>query len=71
MFGSVNLDMRSLWLNYEVSLFIFDREFARDLCSLQRSYAADSERVDRLVWSTRSVGRRLVENSFRLISPLL
>lgn len=25
VFGTVNLDMRSLWLNFEVSLFIYDR----------------------------------------------
>ena len=23
--GSVNIDMRSLWLNFEISLFIYDR----------------------------------------------
>ena len=28
MFGTVNLDMRSLWLNYEVALFVYEPEFA-------------------------------------------
>ena len=28
MFGTFNLDMRSLWLNYEMALFIYRREFA-------------------------------------------
>ena len=29
MFGTVNLDMRSLWLNYEVALFVYEPTFAR------------------------------------------
>ena len=31
MFGTVNLDMRSLWLNYEVALFVYGAEFAEEL----------------------------------------
>ncbi len=31
MFGTVNLDMRSLWINYEVALFVYDSEFAHAL----------------------------------------
>ncbi len=34
MFGTVNLDMRSLWINYEVSLFVYDSEFAHALRTL-------------------------------------
>ena len=37
MFGTVNLDMRSLWLNYEVSLFIYGTAFGEHLQSLQQS----------------------------------
>ena len=36
MFGTVNLDMRNLWLNYEVALFIYQPEFTgalRTLCA--------------------------------------
>ena len=71
MFGTVNFDMRSLWLNYEVALFVYDVGFARELRELQQSYLEDSEMIDRNLWSKRSFAKRLVENTLRLISPLL
>jgi len=71
MFGTVNLDMRSIWLNYEVSLFVYDDAFAAELRSLQQSYIADADRIDPAAWADRPFGRRLLENAFRLASPLL
>ena len=49
MFGTVNLDMRSLWLNYEVALFIYrpsSPRLARSATDLHR--AVDPARSDRL-----------------------
>lgn len=71
MFGTVNLDMRSFWLNYEVALFVYDRGFADNLGQLQQSYLADSIRLDAATWAGRSFGNRFLENALRLISPLL
>lgn len=71
MFGTVNLDMRSLWLNYEVALFVYDREFANALLGLQQSYIAQSERLDPAAWRARSFGQRFMDNTLRLASPLL
>ena len=71
MFGTVNLDMRSLWLNYEVALFIYQREFADALRALQRSYVGQSRQLDPSVWATRPFRERLIENTLRLFSPLL
>lgn len=71
MFGTVNLDMRSIWLNYEVALFVYDPEFAAELHALQRTYMDDADLLDREVWSRRSFGERLLENTLRLASPLL
>ncbi len=71
MFGTVNLDYRSLWLNYEVALFVYDAEFTKQLGALHRSYLDDSRRLDRAAWDTRPYGRRLLENTLRLASPLL
>ena len=71
MFGTVNLDMRSLWLNYEVALFIYQREFAEALRSLQRSYVGQSRQLDPSVWAARPLRERLIENTLRLFSPLL
>jgi cardiolipin synthase len=71
MFGTVNFDYRSLWLNYEVALFVYDAEFTRQLGDLHQSYVRKSRRLDRATWNTRPFGRRLVENTLRLASPLL
>jgi cardiolipin synthase len=69
--GSVNLDMRSLWLNFEISLLVYDRELTGRLRSLQHSYLRDARRLDLDVWRRRPAWRRLVENTCRLAGPLL
>jgi cardiolipin synthase len=71
MFGTVNLDMRSLWLNYENTLFVYDAEFAKNLRALQESYIADSRRIDPARWATRPFTQRFLDDAFRLMSPLL
>ena len=71
MFGTVNLDMRSLWLNYEVALFVYQREFGGTLRALQGSYMDQSRPLDPSVWATRPFRERLIENTLRLFSPLL
>jgi len=71
MFGTANLDLRSLWLNYEVSLFVYDAEFNAALARLQDGYLAESVELDRETWNRRSFGERMLENCLRLVSPLL
>ena len=71
LFGSVNLDMRSLWLNYEISLFVYDANFTQRLRELQRSYLEHAEAIDPAAWIARPAAARFVDNAFRLISPLL
>jgi len=71
MFGTVNLDMRSIWINYEVSLFVYDKEFSRDIRQLQQTYLDDSEQLDPVVWDQRGIKAQFLENLFRLSSALL
>jgi cardiolipin synthase len=71
MFGTVNLDLRSFWLNYEVALYIYDADFSTALRGLQQSYIAESHRLDPDEWAQRSVREQFLENAFRLASPLL
>ena len=71
MFGTVNLDMRSLWLNYEVALFIYQPEFTQALRGLQETYIQKSVRLDMANWGARPFRERLLENTLRLFSPLL
>jgi cardiolipin synthase len=70
-FGSLNLDPRSLYLNFEITLAIYDRQFIAELRRLQQSYIDRSETMDLAAWQSRSGGVRLVENAIRLLGPLL
>ena len=71
MFGTANFDMRSLWLNYEVTLFIYGPEFAQSLRALQQTYLAQSIPLDPATWGRRPLRKRVLENVLRLVSPLL
>lgn len=71
MFGTVNLDMRSFWLDYEVALFVYGAAFAERLRALQQSYMDDSECLAPEEWSKRPRSQRFLENVLRLISPVL
>jgi len=71
VFGSVNLDMRSLWLNFEISLFVYDMAFTRQLGALQQTYIRNSDRLELDVWRRRPAWRKFTENTFRLLGPLL
>ena len=69
--GSVNLDMRSLWLNFEISLFVYDEGFTQQVRELQTSYIAQSTFIDREHFSQRTYPQRLATNIMRLFAPLL
>jgi cardiolipin synthase len=71
LFGSLNLDPRSLHLNFELTLAVYDREFTARLEALQRSYASQSRALNMSEWETRGLGIRLLENVARLLGPLL
>ncbi|RJG40257.1 cardiolipin synthase [Motilimonas pumila] len=69
--GTVNLDRRSFWLNFEITMLIDDADFAGAVLNLQMHYLLASNRLDLQQWRQRSVGRRFVENVCYLFSPLL
>lgn len=71
LFGSVNLDMRSFWLNFEMTLFIYDQEFTGRLRNLQQQYIAGSYPVDHDTFQHRSFVQRFKENAALLVGPLL
>ena len=71
LFGTHNLDVRSLWLNFEVSLCVYDEAFGAQLHSLQQSYLQNCVAIDPQSWRERPFARRAMENAVRLFSPLL
>jgi cardiolipin synthase len=71
MFGTHNMDLRSLWLNFEVSLFVYDDGFGATLAELHEQYLRQCEPLDAAAWRTRPWSGRLWDNLLRLFSPLL
>ncbi|WP_413110439.1 cardiolipin synthase [Thaumasiovibrio sp. DFM-14] len=71
LIGTVNLDMRSLWINFEVSLAVDDREFTQQMVWLLESYKTQSETIDYSRWKKRTLFDRAREHFFYLFSPLL
>lgn len=71
LFGTVNLDTRSLHLNFELMLLVLDESFTRALVALQQSYEADAVLLDAAAWRQRGMAARLKEGMSNLVSPLL
>lgn len=69
--GSVNFDMRSVWLNHEVTLFVYNRAFTGHLRYAQFHYIAQSTELSADTWAQRPRNTRVLENIVRLASPLL
>jgi len=71
LIGSANLDRRSLELNFEVSMLIYDTDFASELRFLQTSYMEHATLVGQHTPSQWSISQRLWQNAVGLIAPIL
>lgn len=71
LFGTVNMDMRSFYLNMEVSMAIYNRTMTQQILTCQHEYLRQSEPLQRDRWQQRSFGAKFLDNAIRLFSPLL
>jgi cardiolipin synthase len=71
LFGSVNLDPRSMRLNFEILLAIYNKEFTARLRDLQQQYIDRSKLIDFEAYRARPQLQQMAENFARLLSPLL
>lgn len=71
LIGTVNLDRRSFWLNFEATLLVDDTRFAARLKALQYTYIHAGKRLQLKDWKKRGWEQRVLENVFYLFSPLL
>ncbi|WP_084605437.1 cardiolipin synthase [Psychromonas aquimarina] len=69
--GTVNLDRRSFWLNFEMTMLVDNRYFTSELLNLQMQYLANSQRLKLEDWQSRSYSKKLLESCVYLFSPLL
>ena len=69
--GTANFDVRSLMLNFEVGVVVYGTEMAM---LLESAFEKDSESANRVMideWHERGLRSRLIENLFKLFSPVL
>ncbi|MCA8916175.1 MAG: cardiolipin synthase [Planctomycetes bacterium] len=71
MFGSVNLDMRSFYLNFEISLLVYSQAFAGRVRALQERYLKDAPLLDLEAWRSRPALVRFAQQAAQLMSPVL
>ena len=69
--GTVNLDRRSFWLNFEMTMLIDNSEFAGELLTTQMHYLLESKQLILTEWNKRSYLKKLLESCAYLFSPLL
>lgn len=69
--GSSNWDARSLRLNFELNIEVYDKEVNEELADLFFQKESHSERLNRDWFDRRSLPKRIRDNSARLLSPYL
>lgn len=69
--GSANMDVRSFYINYEVTAMLYDQGVADQLAEVFTGYLAHAIEVRRETRSRLSLIHRLGESFARMLSPLL
>ena len=71
LIGSTNFDARSFWLNFEVTVFVYDDDFASVIRFMQMSYVSESYEVSLEEWRKRPFWQIYRDNAAQLLGPLL
>jgi len=69
--GSVNLDIRSFQLNFELTVALFTPDNCAAIGALLRRYEMDRERLQAERWGQRGRPSRILERLMFFMSPLL
>ncbi|MEQ9066517.1 MAG: phospholipase D-like domain-containing protein, partial [Gimesia chilikensis] len=69
--GTANFDSRSLILNFEVGLAIYDRKFAQRLRETCEQDLLDATKITEAEWDQRSRLVILKQNIYRLFAPVM
>jgi len=71
MIGSANLDVRSLKLNYETNLMVYDAPFINRLKQAMLEEVALSHELRLNEWRNRPLVQRMKENACSILTPIL
>ncbi len=69
--GTPNFDARSVFLNFEVGVTMYDQALSEQLEADFERDVADSRRIDPDAWPRRGTWPRVTENFCRMFSPVL
>ncbi len=69
--GSANMDFRSFEHNFEITAFIYDRDFALEMKKVFHNDMYNCEKLVPSRWLKRPLKQRIPESFMRLFSPLL
>lgn len=71
LFGSANVDTRSLRLNYETNCLVFDPTLATETAAFLSTEFAQSDEFNLDTWLRRPLYRQMLENFCTLFNPVL
>ncbi len=71
LIGTANFDRRSFFLNYEVTLVVYDAGVAAELRRRQMDYLPASRAVTADAWRQRPRSLQVLDDTAKLLSPLL
>lgn len=69
--GTVNLDNRSFYLNFEIAIIMYDRLIVKDLLDAFEKDLEDATLITRRSWKNRSLFEKFIDAVCRLLTPLL
>jgi len=69
--GTVNMDIRSFFINFEIAALIQDQDLCLEMQQQFEIDKKDSLRIDMKYWKSRSVFKRGLDSICRLLAPVL
>ena len=69
--GTVNLDNRSFYLNFEIAVIMYDRTVVKELNDAFEDDLDNAVLITRRSWKNRSIGEKFIDALCRLLTPLL
>jgi cardiolipin synthase len=70
-YGTANMDIRSFRLNFEVNAIVYDAQMARRMADIFRADVKNSTMITKEMYTSRPLWLRFLEQTSRLLSPLL
>jgi len=69
--GTVNMDIRSFYINFEIAAVIYDKKLCAEMQNQFEIDKRDSRLIDMQYWKSRSLLKRGLDSICRLLAPLL